>query len=117
MQASTGREVVIIGPPPTPNGDLHVGHMAGPYLAADVHALLDPRSRFDPTDVLITREAQILVLPMEEYREALTRYHRSQEARWRPHLVQLARELLARPLPDFAITYPTRWGIPAPFPE
>src|SRR2546423_3290314 len=32
------RQVVIIGPPPTPNGDLHVGHIAGPYLAADVHA-------------------------------------------------------------------------------
>src|SRR5215472_16354202 len=33
-----GRRVVIIGPPPTPNGDLHVGHIAGPYMAADVHA-------------------------------------------------------------------------------
>src|SRR5690349_10498254 len=32
------RRVVIVGPPPTPNGDLHVGHIAGPYLAADVHA-------------------------------------------------------------------------------
>jgi methionyl-tRNA synthetase len=27
------------------------------------------------------------------------------------------RELFARPLPDFPITYPTGWGIPAPFPE
>src|SRR5829696_8224419 len=27
------------------------------------------------------------------------------------------RELLAKPLPDFPITYPTGWGIPAPFPE
>jgi methionyl-tRNA synthetase len=243
------RPVVIIGPPPTPNGDLHVGHMAGPYLAADVHArylrangrpviyatgtddsqtyvlasarklgttaealsrkswheiertlrlmgisvdgfapidddyrtavldwlgelhaagkfrlrtvrlpyserhgeflmeglvegecpvclaqsrggqcetcghpndfdeLIDPRSRLDPTDVLTTRETQILVLPMEEYRDRLTAYHRSREAHWRPHLVQLARELLARPLPDFPITYPTGWGIGAPFPE
>lgn len=22
--------------PPTPNGDLHIGHIAGPFLAADV---------------------------------------------------------------------------------
>lgn len=29
-------DVVIVAPPPTPNGDLHVGHLAGPYLAADV---------------------------------------------------------------------------------
>lgn len=245
----TPREVVIIGPPPTPNGDLHVGHMAGPYLAADVHArylrasgrrvvyatatddsqtyvlasarklgttpaalcrkswheirhtldamgiavdgfapigdayraavlrflgelhaagklrlrtvrlpyserdgeflmeglvegdcpvclaesrggqcetcghpnasvdLLNPHSRLDPSDVLTTRETQILVLALEEYRDELTAYHASREARWRPHLVQLCRELLARPLPDFPITYPTGWGIPAPFAE
>lgn len=27
---------LIIAPPPTPNGDLHVGHLAGPYLSADI---------------------------------------------------------------------------------
>jgi methionyl-tRNA synthetase len=26
----------IIAPPPTPNGDLHVGHISGPYFGADV---------------------------------------------------------------------------------
>jgi methionyl-tRNA synthetase len=31
----TGR-VVVTATPPTPNGDLHVGHLAGPYLGADV---------------------------------------------------------------------------------
>jgi len=30
--------VVITAPPPTPNGRLHLGHAAGPYLAADVAA-------------------------------------------------------------------------------
>jgi methionyl-tRNA synthetase len=30
--------VVIIAPPPTPNGDLHVGHLSGPYFGADVLA-------------------------------------------------------------------------------
>jgi methionyl-tRNA synthetase len=28
----------VIAPPPTPNGDLHLGHLAGPYLFADVLA-------------------------------------------------------------------------------
>lgn len=33
------RTVLLIAPtPPTPNGDLHLGHLSGPYLAADVHA-------------------------------------------------------------------------------
>jgi methionyl-tRNA synthetase len=30
------RRVLITATPPTPNGDLHVGHLAGPYLGADV---------------------------------------------------------------------------------
>jgi methionyl-tRNA synthetase len=34
---STG-VTVIVTPPPTPNGPLHLGHLSGPYLAADVAA-------------------------------------------------------------------------------
>lgn len=30
------RRVMVTAAPPTPNGDLHLGHLAGPYLAADV---------------------------------------------------------------------------------
>jgi methionyl-tRNA synthetase len=32
------RPVIVIDTPPTPNGTLHVGHFAGPFIAADVHA-------------------------------------------------------------------------------
>ncbi len=32
------RPAIIIAATPTPNGDLHVGHLAGPYLAGDVYA-------------------------------------------------------------------------------
>jgi methionyl-tRNA synthetase len=32
------RRTVILSPAPTANGDLHLGHIAGPFLAADVHA-------------------------------------------------------------------------------
>lgn len=28
---------LVTAAPPTPNGDLHVGHLAGPYLSADFH--------------------------------------------------------------------------------
>ncbi|MBB5448367.1 MULTISPECIES: class I tRNA ligase family protein [unclassified Paraburkholderia] len=27
---------VVFTPPPTPNGDLHLGHIAGPYISADI---------------------------------------------------------------------------------
>ncbi|WP_326589117.1 class I tRNA ligase family protein [Streptomyces sp. NBC_01294] len=243
------RRTVIIAPPPTPNGDLHTGHLAGPYLAGDVHArylrasgrpviftsgtddsqtyvvssaaragltpeelalrsatqiratleaagisvdgfapfdkgyrqtvidfvtdlhsdgafrlktvrlpyveatgeylmeglvagdcpvcllesrgglcescghpnnfdeLLHPRSTVDPDAVVTHREAQILVLPMEEYRDRLADYYVRHRDVLRPHTAQLVREALERPLPDFPITYPTGWGIPAPFTE
>jgi methionyl-tRNA synthetase len=39
---------VVLSPPPTPNGPLHVGHLAGPYVAADV-AVRAGRARGEPT--------------------------------------------------------------------
>lgn len=79
--------------------------------------LLAPRSTVAPEEELTTREASVLVLPLERYRRQLVDYYGEHASRWRPHIAQLAREVLARPLPDFPITYPYHWGIPAPFPE
>lgn len=36
--AERARDVLVTATPPTPNGDLHCGHLAGPYLAADAFA-------------------------------------------------------------------------------
>ena len=79
--------------------------------------LLAPHSTLDPSDPIAYRERTILVLPMEEYRERLAVYYAAREGRWRPHAMQLIRELLAKPLPDVPVTIPGSWGIPAPFPE
>jgi methionyl-tRNA synthetase len=79
--------------------------------------LLNPHSTIDPDDVPVLRETTILVLPMEEYREQLTAYHEQWSSYWRPHLVQMVRDVLSRPLSDLPITYPLSWGMPAPFPE
>lgn len=42
LLAGTGEErparVLVTATPPTPNGDLHVGHLSGPYLGADIYA-------------------------------------------------------------------------------
>jgi len=32
------RPVLLLGPNPTPNGGMHLGHIAGPYLTGDVYA-------------------------------------------------------------------------------
>lgn len=79
--------------------------------------LVDPQSTMDPDHPVTHREAEILVLPMEQYRRQLTEFFAERQSRMRPHTVQLFREVLAKPLPDFPITYPVGWGIPAPFPE
>jgi len=31
------QDTLIFSTPPTPNGDLHLGHLSGPYLAADIY--------------------------------------------------------------------------------
>jgi methionyl-tRNA synthetase len=80
-------------------------------------ALIEPRSISDPDDVVTFRDADILVFPLEEYREQLTAYYAAKATTWRPRVLALMRELLAKPLPDYPITYPVEWGLPAPFPE
>jgi methionyl-tRNA synthetase len=36
--STASRPAIIVPATPTSNGDLHVGHLAGPYLAADIYA-------------------------------------------------------------------------------
>src|ERR1039458_5127409 len=71
----------------------------------------------DPVDAPIAMEVPILVLPMEQYREQLTAYHEAWAPYWRPHMVEMVRDVLSRPLLDLPITYPLDWGIHAPLPE
>jgi len=79
--------------------------------------LIHPRSTMYPDDPVELREADVLVLPMEEYRDALREYFAGPGSAMRPHMAQAIREMLSRPLPDYPVTYPITWGIPAPFPE
>jgi methionyl-tRNA synthetase len=79
--------------------------------------LLNATSTMNPSEPVAYQECTILVLPLEEYRDRLTAYYEERADLWRPHAMQLIRELLARPLPDAPVTMPGTWGIPAPFPE
>ena len=36
LNIMTGKDVLVTATAPTPNGDLHLGHMSGPYLGADI---------------------------------------------------------------------------------
>ncbi|EMD26591.1 class I tRNA ligase family protein [Amycolatopsis azurea] len=77
--------------------------------------LIEPRSTLRPDEPLEYREADILVFPVERYRADLEAYFA--RIPMRPGMAQLIESALAGPLPDFPITQPTSWGIPAPFPE
>lgn len=77
--------------------------------------LISPRSAQDPEDPVSLREAEVLVLPLERYRDRLREHVRTYQHTMRPHMAQAMSAMLAEPLPDFPITYPIDWGIPAPF--
>jgi methionyl-tRNA synthetase len=85
-----------------------------PIAAGD---LIDPQSTMNPDDSVELREAEVLVLPMERYRERIRKHFDEHGKAMRPHMIQVIEEMLSRPLPDYPITYPISWGIPAPFPE
>ncbi|WP_250285151.1 class I tRNA ligase family protein, partial [Frankia sp. CiP1_Cm_nod2] len=79
--------------------------------------LLNPRSTMYPDEPVRPRQARVLVLPMEEYRDGLRDYFAGHAAMMRPHMAQAVQQMLSRPLPDYPVTYPGSWGIPAHFPE
>lgn len=79
----------------------------------DVDSLLFPASTgAGPAATTQPRETEILVLPLEEYREQFTEFYRARRATMRPHVLRFVDEMLSRPLPDFPVSYPADWGIP-----
>lgn len=78
--------------------------------------LKNPMSTMPPYEALTHKEVEIMVFPVEEYREQLLNYYADKKGVWRPHIIQLMEELLGKELIDFPVTYPVAWGIPSPFP-
>lgn len=71
MSITTPRHVFVTASPPTPNGDLHLGHLSGPYLGADVlnryQKLRGARARY----VVGTDDHQSYV-PLKAVQEGIT---------------------------------------------
>lgn len=76
---------VIFTPPPTPNGGLHVGHMAGPYLRADLNRrLMDAvgipvvhASHVDSYQTYVAKKARQSGRDTREFRDEMTALIRS----------------------------------------
>ncbi|GAA3454704.1 class I tRNA ligase family protein [Dactylosporangium matsuzakiense] len=79
--------------------------------------LVGVRSTLDPSDPVTLREADVLVLPVERYRDRLRAHFEANAGGMRPHMAQAMAHMLSRPLPDFPVTYPIQWGIQVPFAE
>jgi methionyl-tRNA synthetase len=81
----------------------------------DVHTLLLARSSgAQPGSATERRDVEILVLPLDRYRERFLDFYARQRSAMRPHVMRFIEEMLARPLPDFPVSYPADWGIPVP---
>lgn len=76
--------------------------------------LLNPYATGDTAERLEIHQVDVLVLPLEQYRDRLRAHFDAAAGLLRPHTAQVIDELLAGPLPDFPVTYPVSWGIPAP---
>ena len=61
-------------------------------------------------------ETEVAVLELESFRDRFEAFYAEKRGQWRPHLMEFVEEMLARPLPDYPLTYLSQWGIPAPFP-
>lgn len=81
----------------------------------DYADILSPCNALASEEPLTKRSYRILVLELEQYREQLQTYYTTKAAMLRPHIRALMDEMFDRPLPDFPITYPGSWGIPADF--
>lgn len=79
--------------------------------------LIDALDSLDPSAPVEAREVEVLVLPLEQYRERLRAHFAAHQRSMRPHMAQALAEMLSRPLADFPVTFPISWGVPAPFPE
>jgi methionyl-tRNA synthetase len=110
-------EGFIGGDCPTCLADSRGGFCEGCGHPIDFDGLIEPYSIVDRGEEVTYREAEILVFPMEEYREQLIAFYEAKSSSWRPHALALMKEVLAKPLPDYPITYPVAWGLPSPFPE
>lgn len=82
----------------------------------DSDTIIDAKSSIESSENLVKKRIKVVVLELEKYRQKIRTFYENKWGKWRPHLLQLIQELLAKPLPDYPITYISDWGIPAPFP-
>jgi methionyl-tRNA synthetase len=96
----------------------HCGEVAAGNLCEACGRINDPLDLVEPSCTLCGGEPAIvpfrgIFLELEPLRGRLEEFWGSRTS-WRPHLRALCESLLAQPLPDYPVSYPTTWGVPVP---
>lgn len=82
----------------------------------DALDLIDPRSKTDGSTPVV-RETEHFFLDLPEFETALLEYYERHEGRWRPNVLNFARNFVASGLKGRAVTRDIDWGIRVPLPE
>jgi methionyl-tRNA synthetase len=81
----------------------------------DATELIDPRSKIDGTPPVI-RETEHFFLDLPAFTEQLVAYLDSHADRWRPNVINFARNYVQAGLKGRPVTRDIEWGIPVPLP-
>ncbi len=54
-----------------------------------------------------------LFFPINDYKDKLNHFYSSRTT-WRPQLIEFCKQIIAKDIPDYPVTYPSNWGIPVP---
>jgi len=80
----------------------------------DLTDLVFPKSSFSQSGKIVKKPIKGLFFELEKFRPQLKAFYESKKGIWRRHILELVDELLAKPLIDYPITYPSNWGIKFP---
>lgn len=82
----------------------------------DALDLINPRSKTDGSTPVV-RETEHFFFDLPAFEEQLLRYYDANRDRWRPNVINFARNFVSSGLQGRAVTRDIEWGIPVPLPH
>jgi len=80
----------------------------------DATKLINPRSRNNPDDELIVRQAEHYFLALDKFADQILQYLDAYQDKWRPNVTKFSQNFVKEGLRGRPITRDIDWGIPVP---
>lgn len=80
----------------------------------DATKLINPRSRNNPDDELIVRQAEHYFLALDKFADQISQYLDAYQDSWRPNVTKFSQNFVKEGLRGRPITRDINWGIPVP---